>query len=100
LRGVERPAVQVVVREPAMREGRRIGSSDEHRPGGAPIRNRWTVFSRDLVPKGDHPVRGGVASLVYIDLDRDRYPVQRTDRLAPRDGGIRRVRGRECLLKT
>jgi len=83
-----------------MREGRRIGSSDERRPGGAPIRDRWTVVGRDLVPKGDHPVSGGIALLVNIDLDRDRYPVQRTDRLATRDGGICRVRGRECLLRT
>ncbi|BBC02081.1 hypothetical protein BE61_75430 [Bradyrhizobium elkanii USDA 61] len=68
--------MQIVVGEPAVREGRRVGAPDNDGARLAKIRDHRAVLGGDHVAKGNDAVGGGAAALVDIDLDRHRHAVQ------------------------
>ena len=80
--------MQLVRREPTVRERGRVGAPDEHSSGLPPVCDHRAVFSCDLVPESDDAVGCRITGLVYVDLDGDRNAVKWPELLSPGNGSI------------
>ncbi|SJZ79162.1 hypothetical protein SAMN02745126_02306 [Enhydrobacter aerosaccus] len=80
--------MQVVVREPAMREGRRVCPADDHGAGLAKVGHRRAVLGSDDIAEGDHAIGGRAAALVDIDFHGHGDAVQQTQLATAGASGI------------
>jgi hypothetical protein len=78
---VERPSVQRVVREHAHREGWGVGPPDNDCTGLLEVRYDRSILGCDRVTERHHAVVGRTAGLIRVHLNRDRYSVQRAQRV-------------------
>ena len=96
--GVERAAMQVVVGEPAKRESRRVGATEDHRSGAPKVGHDRTVVGRHRITQGHDAVGGRAATLIDVHLGGHRHPVQHAKHLAIGDRPIGSIGSGECAV--
>ncbi len=93
-------AVQLVVGEPAIGEGRRIGAADDGRAAFQEVVDQRAVRLRDKVALQAQSVGGGETCLVGQNLDRNRHACERAHVVAARHGRVHRIGLRERIVRT
>lgn len=95
---VERAPVQVVVGEPAVGERRGVAPTHQHGAGTAQAGDVRAVLVRHGVLERGDALRGGVAGLVRVHLDRHRHAVEGPELLAGGAPAVRLVGHRQRLV--